>query len=78
MWYLVMFMYTSSIYCFDWKLKFVYVWVRSSIWKGLMYVAVAVGNIQGKSGFTVSEGELRNSTVAEGGMLVSNKSSVKR
>ena len=58
-----------------------YVLIRmyaSSSWKGLMYVAVAVGNIQGKSGFTVSEGELRNSTVAEGGMLVSNKSSVKR
>ena len=50
----------------------------SSSWKGLMYVAVAVGNIQGKSRFTVAEGESRNSTVAEGGMLVSNKNSVKR
>ena len=28
-----------------------------------MYVAVAVGNIQGKSRFTVAEGESRNSTV---------------
>ena len=43
-----------------------------------MYVAVAAGNIQRKSRFTVTEGESRNSTVAEGGMLVSNKSSVKR
>ena len=42
-----------------------------------MYVAVAVGNIQGKSRFTVA-GESRNSTVAEGGMLVSYKDSVKR
>ena len=39
---------------------------------------MAVGSIQGKSRFTVAEGELRNSTVAEGKMLVSNKSSVKR
>ena len=37
-----------------------------------MYVAVAVGKIQGKSKFTVAEGELRNSTMAEGGTLVSN------
>ena len=43
-----------------------------------MYVGVAVGKIQGKSRFTVAEGQLRNSAVAEGGMLVSNKSSVKR
>ena len=43
-----------------------------------MYVVVAVGKIQGKSRFTVAEGQLRNSAVAEGGMLVSNKSSVKR
>ena len=42
-----------------------------------MYVAVAVGSIQGKSRFTV-EGELRNSTMAEGGTVVSSKSSVKR
>ena len=28
-----------------------------------MYVVVAVGNIQGKSRFTVAEGESRNSTV---------------
>ena len=43
-----------------------------------MYVAVAVGNIHGKSRFTVVEGESRNSTVAVGGMLVFNKNSVKR
>ena len=43
-----------------------------------MYVAVAVGGIQEKSRFTVVEGELRNSTVAVGGMLVFNKNSVKR
>ena len=43
----------------------------------LMYVAVAVGNIQGKNRFTAAEGESRNSTVAGGGMLVSNKNSVK-
>ena len=41
-----------------------------------MYIAVAVGSIQGKSRFTVAEGESRNST--EGGMLISNKNSVKR
>ena len=43
-----------------------------------MYVAVAVGNMQGKSRFTVAEGESRNSTVAEGGLLASKKSSAKR
>ena len=43
-----------------------------------MYVVVAVGNIQRKGRLTVAEGESRNSTVAEGGMLVSNKNSVKR
>ena len=43
-----------------------------------MYVAVTAGVIQGKSRFTVAEGESRNSTVAEGGMLASNKGSVKR
>ena len=43
-----------------------------------MYVVVAVGYIQGKSRFTVAEGESRNSTVTEGGMLVSSKNSVKR
>ena len=42
-----------------------------------MYVAVIVGSIQGKRRFTVAKVELRNSTVAEGGMLVSNKNSVK-
>ena len=41
-----------------------------------MYVAVAVGSIQVKSRFTVAEGESSNSTMAEGGMLVSNKNSV--
>ena len=43
-----------------------------------LYVAVAVASIQGKSRFTVAEGESRNSTVAVGGMLVFNKNSVKR
>ena len=38
----------------------------------------AVGYMQGKSMFTVAEGESRNVTVAEGGMLVSNKNSLKR
>ena len=52
--------------------------MKSSIWKGLICVPVAVGYIQGKSRATVAEGESRNSTVAEGGMLVSNKNSVKR
>ena len=43
-----------------------------------MYVAVAVGSIQGKSTLAVAEGESRNSTVAVGEMLVFNKNSVKR
>ena len=43
-----------------------------------MHVAVVVGSIQGKSRLTAAEDESRNSTVAEDGMLVSNKSSVKR
>ena len=43
-----------------------------------MYVSVAVGKIQGKSRFIVADVELKNSTVAEGEKLVSNKSSVKR
>ena len=43
-----------------------------------MYVAVALGSIQGKSRFTVAEGESRNFTVAEGAMLVFNKNSTKR
>ena len=43
-----------------------------------MYVAVAVGSIQGKSRFTVAEGESRNSTVAVGGMLICNKNSFKK
>ena len=43
-----------------------------------MYVAVAVGNIQGKSKLNVAEGESRNSTVTEDGMLVFNKNNVKR
>ena len=43
-----------------------------------MYVAVAVGSIQEKSRFAVAEGESKNSTVAEGGMLVCNKNKVNR
>ena len=43
-----------------------------------MYVAMAVGSIQGKSRLTMVEAESRNSTVVEGGMLVSHKNSVKR
>ena len=43
-----------------------------------MYVAVEVGSIPGKSRFTVTEGESRNSTVAVGEMLVFNKNSIKR
>ena len=43
-----------------------------------MYVAVAVGSIQGKSRFTVAKSESRNSTVADGGILLSNKKSAKR
>ena len=43
-----------------------------------MYVAVGVASIQGNSRFTVAEGVSRKSTVAEGGMLVSNKNSGKR
>ena len=42
-----------------------------------MYVAVAESSIQ-KSRFKVAEGELRNSTVGEGGILVSYKNSVKK
>ena len=49
-----------------WLKVVIYVWVKSSFWKGQMYVAVAQGNIQGKSRFTM----------AEGGMLVSDKRSV--
>ena len=43
-----------------------------------MYVAVAIGSTQEKSRFTVAEGESRNSTVIESGMLVSKKDSVKK
>ena len=43
-----------------------------------MYVAVAVGSMQGKTRFTVAEGESRNSTLTEGGILVSSKNSVKK
>ena len=75
---MLMCIFTNFGYCFDWELWFVYAWVKSSIWKGLICVPVAVGYIQGKSRATVAEGESRNSTVAEGGMLVSNKNSVKR
>ena len=42
-----------------------------------MYVTLAVDSIQGKCRFTVAKGELRNSTVVEDGMLISNNS-VKR
>ena len=38
-----------------------------------MYIAVAVGNIQAKSRFTVAEGESRNSTVAEGGIVLKGR-----
>ena len=43
-----------------------------------MYVAVAESSIQKKSRFKVAEGELRNSTVGEGGILVFYKNSVKK
>ena len=43
-----------------------------------MYVAVAESNIQGNNRFTMAEGESKNSTVAEGGILVSDKNSLKR
>ena len=43
-----------------------------------MYVAMAVGSIQGKSRFTVTVTASMNFTVAVGGMLVFNKNSVKR
>ena len=38
-----------------------------------MYVAVAVGSIQGKSRLTAALGELRNITVAVGGILAGLK-----
>ena len=43
-----------------------------------MCVAAAVDSIQGKSRFTVAEDELRNSTLIESEILVSEKNSVKR
>ena len=43
-----------------------------------MCVAAAVDSIRGKSRFTVTEDELRNSTLTESGILVSEKNSVKR
>ena len=43
-----------------------------------MYVSVATGSIQGKSRFTVAEGESRNSAVVEVEILVSDENSVKR
>ena len=46
--------------------------------KRLNVCSVTVDNIQGKSRFTVSEGESRNSTVAVGGMLTFSKNRVKR
>ena len=39
---------------------------------------MAESSIQKKSRFKVAEGELRNSTVGEGGILVSYKNSVKK
>ena len=60
---------SCNLFMFEWKVVFE---------KVKMYVTVAVGSIQGKSRFTVAEGKSRNSTVAVGGMLVSNKNSVKR
>ena len=44
----------------------------------IKYVAVAVGGTQGKSRFTLTEGESKNFIVAEGGILVSDRNSVKR
>ena len=64
MWYMLC-MCTSSSDCFGWKLQFFYVWVKSSAWTGYVYVAVAVGGIQGKSRFIVAGGESRNCRVAE-------------
>ena len=43
-----------------------------------MYVAAAVSSIQVKCWLTVAEGESGNSTVAEGGMLVTGKSGIER
>ena len=43
-----------------------------------MYVAVTEGSIQGKSRFTVPQGELRYFTAPEGGTFVSDKSSFRR
>ena len=39
---------------------------------------MAESNIQGNNRFTMAEGESKNSTVAEGGILVSDKNSLKR
>ena len=38
---------------------------------------MAVGSIQRKNNFTVAEWELKNSIVAEGGILVSNEEVLK-
>ena len=43
-----------------------------------MYLAAAVSSIQGKSRFTVPEGELLDFTVAEGAMFLSHKNSTER
>ena len=40
-----------------------------------MYASVAVDNIQLNSRFTMAEGELRNFTVTEGGIMVSPRHS---
>lgn len=55
-----------------------YVSVTNSIWKDWVYVTIVVGSTQGKSRFTVAEDELKNSTLVEGGILLSDKNSVKR
>lgn len=43
-----------------------------------MYVTIVVSSTQGKSRFTVAEDELKNSTLVEGGIFLSDKNSVKR
>ena len=43
-----------------------------------MCVSVAVGSMHGGNTLTVAEDESRNSIFAEGGILVSDKNSVKR
>ena len=52
--------------------------VKTSRQVSVKCVLVAVGRLQGKSRFTVAESESRNSTVAEGGILVPNMENFKR